>query len=450
MTYRKISLMLLGIFAFFQAQSQEKKIFSLLAAQKFALENNTQIKNAKADVEIARKKIIETTAIGLPQLNAEGNFQKFINIPTQVIPARAFNPMADPNMLAPVQFGTNYNASGSLVVSQLIFNGQYIVGLQASKTFSELSKQNLKRTEAEIKSAVSQAYFTALMADENKGVLNQTLENTEKIHNETKELYKNGLVEESAVDQLALLVSNLKNAKSKIEQQTELAYMLLKFQMGINIEDPIELSEKLTSILSQLEAETLIKEHFQPQSHIDFQLMETQKRLMKLNLRKERFSFMPRIATFLSHSENAFKNQFNFGSSTPWYPATIWGLKMSLPIFDGGAQAAKISQAKLEFEKTQNNQNMLEQSLMLQVNSARSNLSNAIEVFKTEKQNLSLAEKIQDKTLKKYKEGIASSFELNQIQNQYLTTQSNYVNAMFELLNANQKLEKALGKQENK
>ena len=445
MIFKKTTLYLIGIFSALTLNAQEKKSFSLKGAQDFAVENSFQVKNAKTDIEIARKKIMETTAIGLPQLNAEGNFQDFINIPTQVIPAKAFNPAADPTLLAPVRFGTNYNSSASIVASQLIFSGQYIVGLQASKTYASLSKQNLSKTESEIRSSVAQSYFTVLMALENKEVLKKTLENSEKIWQETQQLYKNGLVEESAVDQLELLVSNLKNAKSKIEKQTELAYMLLKFQMGMNIEDPIELTETLVGILGQIQAENLVSNDFKAQSHIDFQLLETQTKLMTLNLRKERVAYMPKIATFLSHSKNAFRNDLSFGSGTPWYPATIWGIKVSLPIFDGGGQFARTKSAKLELEKTLNNQSMLEQSLKLQVQSAKSSLSNAIEVLKTEKQNLALAEKIQDKTLKKYKEGISSSFELNQIQNQYLTTQSNYINAMFELLNANQKLEKALG-----
>jgi outer membrane protein len=445
MIFKKTTLCLIGIISTIAIKAQEKKSFSLISAQNFAVENSFQVKNAKTDIEIARKKIMETTAIGLPQLNAEGNFQDFINIPTQVIPAKAFNPAADPSVLAPVRFGTNYNSSASIVASQLIFSGQYLVGLQASKTYASLSMQNLSKTESEIRRAVAQSYFTVLMALENKEVLKKTLENSEKIWQETQQLYKNGLVEESAVDQLELLVSNLKNAKSKIEKQTELAYMLLKFQMGMNIEDPIELTETLVGILGQIQAENLVSNEFKAQSHIDFQLLETQKRLMTLNLKKERVAYMPRIATFLSHSKNAFRNDLSFGAGTPWYPATIWGLKVSLPIFDGGGQFARTKSAKLELEKTINNQSMLEQSLKLQVQSAKSSLSNAIEVLKTEKQNLALAEKIQDKTLKKYKEGISSSFELTQIQNQYLTTQSNYINAMFELLNANQKLEKALG-----
>lgn len=450
MTLKKTALFLFGIFTGIVIQAQEKKAFSLKAAQDFGVENSFQVKNAKTDVEIARKKIMETASYGAPQINAEGNFQNFINIPTQVIPAKAFNPMADPSVLSPVRFGTNYNSSASIVASQMIFYGQYIVGVQATKAYAALSRQNLIKTESEIRSAVAQSYFTVLMAEENKEVLKKTLENSEKIWKETQQLYKNGLVEESSVDQLELLVSNLKNGKSKIEKQIELAYMLLKFQMGMNIDDSIELTENLNGILSQIQAENMVNNEFKPQSHIDFQLIESQKRLMTLNLRKERFSYMPRIATFLSHSKNAFRNDMSFGPGTPWYPATIWGVKVSLPIFDGGGQIARTKIAKLELEKTLNNQNMLEQSLKLQVQSAKSGLSNAIEVLKTEKQNLALAEKIQDKTFKKYKEGISSSFELNQIQNQYLSTQSNYINALFELLNANQKLEKALGINESK
>lgn len=419
--------------------------YSLIEAQDFAAQNNYQVKNAKADLEIAKKKIAETTAIGLPQVSTELNFQNFIDIPTQVIPKAAFNPYAKEGELEAVKFGTDYNSSASVTASQLVFSGEYIVGLQASKTYSELSAQNLERTARETRTSVALAYFTVLIAEENKKVLSKTLENTVKVLKETTAIYKSGFVEESDVDQLALLVSNLKNAVSRIDRQIEIAYMLLKLQMGIPVKDVIQLKDNIDLLVINIQSETIVNAEFSPENHIEFKLMDTQKELSNLSLKREKARSLPTFGAFFSHSQNAFRNEFDFFEDKPWYPATIWGFNMKFSIFSSGMSTARIKQAKLELEKMETMQEQISQGLNLQSAAAKSDFQNAADLLNTQKQNLVLAEKIQDKTLKKYKEGLASSFELNQVQNQYLSTQSSYVNAVFELLNAEQKLVKALG-----
>ena len=160
---------------FLVAQTTENS-FSLKQAQDYALKNNYQIKNAQLDVTIAKKKVWETTAYGLPQVMAEAKFQNFIDLPTNLIPANAFNPLAPEGEFAELQFGTDYNTSATISASQLIFDGSYIVGLQAARTYQELSINNKKKTDEEIKYAVAQAYHTVLVAKENEKVLAQSFQ----------------------------------------------------------------------------------------------------------------------------------------------------------------------------------------------------------------------------------------------------------------------------------
>ena len=209
----KISLTvgLLGIL--FSATAQESKSFSLKEAQDYAIEHNYQNQNAIKDIEIAKKKVWETTAIGLPQVNAEGQIQRFIDIPTQVAPANAFNPMAPEGELATFQLGLNYSNSVGISASQLIFDGSYIVGLQAAKTYKELSINSQLKTEIELRDAVAQAYYTVLATQKNVLVLSQSLATSEKMLEETKAMYKEGLTEEQNVDQLELNVNALKTKR---------------------------------------------------------------------------------------------------------------------------------------------------------------------------------------------------------------------------------------------
>ncbi len=438
---KKILLLIIG-FAFFKINAQET--FTLKQALAYAIENAYSAKNAKSDIISAKKKVNETTSIGLPQISAEGNFQNFIDIPTQVMPANAFNPFADPSQLIPVQFGTKYNTSASITASQLLFDGSYIVGLQAAKTYKELSEKAAVKNEIEIKELVTQAYFTVLIATENLKVVDSSLVNLKKNYSDVQQFYALGFNEEQDVDQLKLTVNNLQNLKNRSQNQVELSYRMLKFQMGYDIEKPIEIADNLNTILLELNAESTLSRELSVQKNADYTLLETQKKLMELNLRKERFGYLPSLAAFFTHQQSAFRNEFNFFENKPWYPSTIWGLKLKIPIFDSGIKMSKTSQAKIDIEKIENQKKQLESGLKLKAYSAQADFYTALEKYNNEKENILLAEKIYNKTLIKYKEGIASSMELTQAHTQWLSAQGNYISSMYELLNSKNQLDKIL------
>lgn len=448
MAYYIAPLLSLLIILSSNISAQEKgnaMAFSLKEAQEFALKNSYTVKNARADVKIAEKKIFETTTLGLPQVKGEVNFQNFLDIPTQVLPANAFNPMADPKDLIPLRFGTDYNTSAGLTASQLIFDGSYIVALQASRSYALVSKLSLNKTENEVKEAVAQAYYTVIVAEENKKILQQSLENMKKILNETEAIHKSGFVEEQDVDQLKVSVATLNNSLNRLNKQTDIAYKLLKLQMGLDVDAEITLTDNLSSLISDNTGEILSASEFKYSDNLDYKLLQTQTHLAKLSLRRERYGYLPTIGAFYSHSQNALRNEFDiFEPNKDWFPTTLWGLKISLPIFDSGMKGAKISQAKQEYQKLLNTQKQIEQSLKIQAESAKADFSSATERYMVEKENLNLTEKIYNKTLIKYKEGLASSLELAQAQAQFLTTQGNYVSAMLELLNSKARLEKIM------
>lgn len=425
--------------------AQESFSFSLQEAQDYAIKHNYQNQNAIKDIEIAKKKVWETTAIGLPQVNAEGQIQRFIDIPTQVAPANAFNPLAPEGELATFQFGLNYNNSVGISASQLIFDGSYIVGLQAAKTYKELSINSQAKTEIELKDAVAQAYYTVLATEKNVVVLKNSLEATQKMLTETKALYREGLTEEQNVDQLELNVNALQTNFEIAEDQRDFAKKLLNIQLGLPIETQVTLTEQLDNLVTTNQ-NSLADKKFSAENHIDYELTVTNMKLSQLNLRKEKYSFLPTLSAFFSHQQQNFGNELDvFSGDARWFPATIVGLNLKLPILTSGARLSKVSQAKIEFEKMENTAKEVEQNLKYQAELAASNFDTAKETFDNQKDNLALAQKIYDKTVKKYDAGIASSLELTQAQNQLLSAEGNYIKAVLDLLNARSALEKSYG-----
>ncbi|MCB9360742.1 MAG: TolC family protein [Flavobacteriales bacterium] len=425
--------------------AQETQSFTLAQAQSYALENNYDKVNAESDLLIAKKKVWETTGIGLPQVNFEAKLQNFIDLPTSLIPASAFNPNAPAGEFAELKFGTNYNNSATISANQLLFDGSYLVGLKAAKVYKEFSEKNVTKTEIEVKEDVAQAYYLTLVAEENKKILNEIATTTETLLNETTKIYEEGFVEEQNIDQLRLTLNDINNSLVYAEQQLSIAKNLLKFQIGYDIKNEIGLTDNIEALLKLADPENSISKEFDVTNNINYQMVKVNEELMKLNFNKEKFSFAPSIAAFFSHTQQNMSDDFDAFSGGKYYPQTLWGISLQLPIISGGMRLAKTGQAKVEYLKAQTTSKKVEQSLMLQAERSKAEYTSALSIYNNQKEGVTLAKKINNQSIMKYNEGVISSLELAQTQNQYLDTEAKYIKSLLDVFNAKSNLNKALG-----
>jgi outer membrane protein len=438
-----MKLTVILVFLFIHGVVSAQNSFSLKQAQQYALENSYALKGSEADVKKSEQKIKEILAIGLPQINAQGSFQNSLVLPTTVLPANAFNPMADPDDLIGIKFGTDYNVTGSVTLTQLIFDGSYLVGLEATKGLKRLNELLVIKTEQDVLKEVTKAYYSVLVAAENEKTLRGSLEKIVKIYNETKIIADNGLIESQDADQLKITVSNLTNAVERASRMKEVALEMLKFQMGMKPDEKLELTDVLPlgndSVLTvTADANADVKKN------ADHMLLETQIMLNELDMKNQRMGYYPSLGAFFTQQYQALRNDFNFFGNYPWYPATILGVQLSIPIFSSGMRKAKVEQARINVDKSKIQMEQLEHSLQLRLFSLISEFNNALETFNTEKETLALADDIQRKSLVKYKEGVISSLELTMAQNQYLTAQANYINSLYSILNTQAEIDHLL------
>lgn len=461
-TLISVSVLFINWLSFSQNALQDSVLkFSINEAQEYAVKNSYKTTNASKDIAIAKKKVAQTIAIGFPQLNGSVKYMNYINIPTQLMPdfltPAIDGILAGHNLITEeekntatgekfaVQFGSKNNLTAELTATQLIFDGSYIVGLQAAKTFVELSKDAYTKSEIEVKESVAQAYYLVLVTLENKKILDSTLANLKKSLNDSKKYFKSGFIEESDVDQFEILVSTMENKLNMVVRQIEITYKLLKFQMGLEPNQNIELTENIENLVELSIAENIASKSFDFKNHIDFKLLQTQEKIGILSLKKDKFGYLPSMACFISTSQNAQRNEFNFfDKGKDWYKTTIFGINLTIPLWDSGIKHYKIQQDKLNLEKTRVLQTQLSQALTLEVESAQSALETYTDQYASDQKNMKLAKKIYEKTLVKYNEGISSSLELTQAYNQYLTTQGTYLSTILELLKAKSNLTKAL------
>ena len=426
---------------------QEPTSFSLKEAQQYALKNNAQVKNALLDIEKAKKKIWETTAMGLPQINGKVDYTYLPTIPEMqfaVVTHGVLQPDGVTVLMnsinVPIKLGVSSSATISASASQLLFSGSYIVGLQTSKTFKQLSEQSLHLSENEVFENVANTYYMVLAAEESKTLLKATSDNMTKTLNEFKAMLAEGLIENTDVDQLQYTVTMIENAYKMLERQVEIANRLLKFQMGMSLDQQITLTDKLEDIVNSIQAADMINTSGDLNNNITFQLLNTQESLQESLVKLEKAAYLPTVAAFYQHQEKTSKADFDFTMPD------IVGVSVSVPIFSSGMRNAKVAQANLELEKTRNTKEMAIQGLKLELQQTQITLQSAYEKFLNEKANQELSKKIYDKTLVKYKEGMASSMDLTQANNQYLTAQTNYFNALLELLTAKNKLDNLLNR----
>lgn len=430
--------------------------FSLKEAQDYAIINNINAKNSAIDIQLAKKKIWETTAIGLPQINAQANYQHLFTVPElslggesflgtkNLSPGSAITPedIANNNVYLgfnpsePIALGVKDNTTLDITVSQLVFSGEYLVGLQAAKVFYKISEQSQKKTELEVKEAVSNTYSLILVLEQTKKTLEQSLDNLKKTLSDMQEMNKQGFIENTDVDQIELTSLNLANGVNSLNRQVEASRDLLKFQLGLPLDNEIVLTDNLETTTGIISLESVVSSKFIIDNNIDYQIMGIQEKVGKLNLKREQSGYLPSLAAVYMHTEKVNKPAFDFA------PTDVFQLSLSMPIFTSGQRHVKVQQRRLELEKITNTKNNVADGLQLQFVNARNEMASAYEKYLNEKKNIELTNRIYDKTLIKYKEGLSSSLDLTGAQNQYLTAQSNYYTAIYSLITAKNKLDK--------
>ncbi len=433
------------MFGSMMVHARQDSVMSLTVqeAQDYAVKHSTRTKNARLDIKKSDKEVWETTARGLPQISASGSYTNNLKLRTQLIPAQFFDPRAEEGEFAEVRFGTQHNITAGITVNQLIFSGPYIVGLQTAKVYKGLSKQDEINTEKEVRASVEQIYYLTLLAENNKKILSENLDNLKQMHKEIQAMADNGMVNQIEADKIQVNINSIETSLISTKQQIESNYNLLKIQMGMPLEQEVKLSQSLDAVLENIEVQSMLEKDFSAENNIRYKMLETRKQLAGLKVKKEKSDFLPSLSAFYTYQENAMRDEFNFfDSGENWYPSSMIGLQLNIPIFSSAQRFSQVGQAKIDVEKVQNQQNDLKKTLINQASQSKSDMRQALEKYNTQKKNLELAKKVYDHTQIEFKEGMSTSSEVIQANDKYLQAESLYIGAIVELLRAKTELEK--------
>ena len=426
------------------SQAQEPSSYSLKEAIDYAKVNSYALRDAEFEIEKAKKLVKETLAIGLPQVDARSTYNNFFIVPKQQIPG-SFVPGSDPDDLIEIAFGTPQNIGAEVTARQLIFDGSYIVATKSVKVFLELSEKIKVKSEFEITNAIIQLYAQVLISEENYRVLDSSAANLRATFEETKALEEEGFVGDQDVDQIELLLISTENRVRQADRQKGISRNILLFTMGLPLETDIQLTTPVEDVVNIASEETLIGD-FDYTQHIDFLLAENQFQTDLLKMKNEKAAYMPRLNAYYTYGLNSQSNTFNFFDDNPWFPTSVIGVSLDVPIFSSFGRKNAVAQAQIEVDQSNMNLERTGRDIQVQVQQARDVYYQALDNYLTSEKNLELSDRISKKEMTKYKEGISTSLDLAQSQRQFLDAQSDFIMSTYNLIDAKSNLLKALNR----
>lgn len=431
----------LGVFVLFfmsaiNAQQTKEMSLSMRDAVFFAIKNNYNNKTALNDIEAAKKRKWETTATGLPQINGTINYQNNLK--------RQF-PGVDFTGDGTIDFNAQHNITGTVTLSQLLFDGSYLVGLQSAKTYLKISEQAKEKTELATREAVINAYGNVLVAEESVRILERNKKVNDRLLKGARLGFENGLAEQEDVERFEIsegnIVSNIRNAKRMVE----IAYEYLNIALGNPIDTKLTLTETLEDLVLTNSNLELLSQKFDLDNHIDYRIAQNDRESNRLLLKLEKSKALPSVNAFINYTRLANSEDFTFfNSSQNWISTSVFGVGINVPIFSSLGRAAKTKQAEIALESSDIRLEETKQKLNLQIKQARSQYQLSIENYSTAKKNLGLAERIEKKQTIKFDEGVTTSFELLETRNQLYTQQNNYLQAMLNIIASKATLDNAL------
>jgi outer membrane protein len=431
--------------------AEAQKSFSAQQAVQFALANNPLVKNAKLDIDIAQSKVSETFGIGLPQVSGSAIVQHYPEVQRFVLENTLNTPFYTSQLPqdAPVAFGLQLANSftGSISATQLIFNGSYLVGLKASKTYQELSVKQIKQVKISLAEQVLKSYYAILVNQEKTKLLDLNLARLDSTYKETKALFKNGFIEKIDIDRIEVALNNLKSEKQKTERLLQLAGNVLKLQMGMPVNEPIELSSKL----DEVKPESILPANptIDYSQRIEYSVLQTQKALAGLQMKNIKSEYLPSLVGLATLGVNSAASKFgnlgNFSEKNRYAPYGFIGLSLNVPVFDGFQKKYKYQQAKYNLEKLNNGIKQQENAIDLELSQANINLANAQTNLEIQKRNLDLAQEVVRVTKVKYRQGVGSNMEVTNAESSLKESQNNYYTALYDFIIAKVDLDKAQG-----
>lgn len=405
--------------------AQEPLVLSLDSAVNYAINHNKTLTNSRFAVDKSTQQIKEAISKGLPQIDASLDYTNYLGAEASL----QFN-SAVPATVIEFNPTSNFKASAS----QLIFNGNYIVGIQMAKLALSITEQNYQKDELNVKEQATQAYYTILASEQILNTLRENLKNAQTLYDQTSNLANAGVIEQTDAKKLSVMVTSVNNVVKSTERQVELAYNLLRLNLGLDTDQQITLSTSLDEIATIIQLDPF--ENFNIENNMDYKLISMQGEISNKSIQMAKASYLPSLVAFYSYTKKIKEPIFDMT------PKNVLGLTLSVPIFSGNMRRSQLNQAKIDYDMSNNSKDLLVDQITLQEKQLRYNYDNLLEQYSSQKKNVQVAKEVLEQTNRKFQQGVASSLDLTSANNEYLTAETDLTGTLLQLLNAKLALRK--------
>ena len=443
MTYRIVMLLLFVSSVAFSQEAPKSYSFSLEEAVNYALDSSYTAINSRRDVAKALKQKWETTADGLPQINGSVDYQNQLKQPVTFIPAEFSG--GEPGTFTPVTFGAKQSANLTATLSQVIFDGSYLVALKASTAFLEFSENANEKTRLEVRKGVINAYGGVLLTEESVSIVEKNIDAITDNLSETQALYEEGFAEEEDAEQLQITKLQLENQLSNTKRQADIAKQMFNLALGIPVNAPVVFKDGLEQLTLENVSLEISEQELAVEENVDYKIADNLTKQRELELKLEKSKALPSVNAFVNYGTQTQDDDFVFfDSDTRWFQSSIFGVSINVPIFSSLKRSARTQRAAIALDQAQTDLEQTIQQIQLDTDTARSDYQFAIESYQTAQKNLELAERIENKNQIKFREGISTSFDLRQAQTQLYNAQQELLQSMVNVITTKAELETVL------
>jgi outer membrane protein TolC len=425
----KLFLLLASFFFGFSIHTiaQDSLQLSIDEAKQYAVKYN--ISSKKADIAIQKADYAKWQSISsmLPKVEASFSYNNYLGHKMTL-------------MGMPIAM----NPEGSFTAQAVLaFSGMQVVGVQLSEIARQMSQTSALQDDLSLQTNVTNAYYAILVAEESKKIVEGNLENLRKLYNSSLNLVKVGMAEQTDADQLEVQVGMLENTIRMAERNVELSYNTLRLLLGVNTDTAITLKNSLMDFTSKESVNELLLTSFDITQNFTVQLLNQAIDVSQKQVELNHWAYAPMLSGFYQYTK---KTHFDKAAGFDMTPPNLVGVTLSIPVFSSGERYVKVMQAQLDMQTAKLNKVQAIDAMLMEEKQLRFNLVSAIESYELQQKNVALYQRILANATQKYEQGMISSTELSTISNNTLSTQSQYISALMDMLMAKTKLQQLLNK----
>jgi outer membrane protein TolC len=442
--WKYIMLLLAGWLTIGGTMAQQPAALKLQDALKYALNESQNAKKARLDVENSQYQIDEVRSRALPQINGSGGITYNPILQLSAIPGELFG---TPGTTTLVAFGQKWSSNAALSLSQTLFDQSVFTGLKAAKTTQEFYRLNSQLTEEQLIEQVATTYYRILVQRHQVGVVDSTINNTQKLQNVLKGLFDNGLAKKIDVDRVAVNISNLRSSRQQLLNGVSLLENQLKFIMGMPIQTPISVPDiELASIQPKVVSQG---DSLDVTGRTEYMVLKTQESLLNYQKQATKAEYYPSLSVSGAYSYQGLSNNFPVfkgqKQGANWFDVASVSLNLRVPIFNGFATRARVRQADISLRKLNEDISSAKLSLNLAYENAKTQINNSIITLSSQKENVELAQQVYSNTQNNYNNGLATLTDLLTAENSLTEAQNNHSSALLDYKVAEIQLIKAQG-----